>query len=189
MSFSPSLWRNNSKRYGNISRLLHWVIAIFIFTMLGLGWAMDIIPKEWKPTAMGIHKSLGILILALVIMRLCWRFYNAPPPLPSSVQHWEKKISIFAHYLLYGLLLAMPLTGWAMSSAFGKPVMFLGLFPLPELISMDRELGKNLKEMHDTFAYLLAGVIFLHIGAAFYHHFIRKDGILLRMWPIFLKKK
>ena len=90
--------------------------------------------------------------------------------------------------MLYGLLFAMPLTGWAMSSAFGRPVI-LGIFPLPDLVSVDRELGKDLKAIHDTLAYLLAAMIALHVTAAFYHHFIRRDAVLLRMWPTFLKKK
>ena len=187
MPSSQSLWRNSNVHYGNISRTLHWLMVVLILFMLCLGWSLDLIPKEWKPVAMSVHKSLGISTFLLVIFRLVWRWNNAQPQLPQSLPSWQKIISVGIHYLLYMLLLAMPLSGWAMSSAFSKPLMFLGILQLPDLVPVDRELGKSFKELHDTLGYLLAATITLHAAAAFYHHFIRKDGALLRMWPIFLK--
>ena len=183
------LWRNDHMRYGTVSRLLHWLMAVFIIIMLCLGWSMDIIPKEWKPVALGIHKSLGIIILALAIVRLAWRFYNSPAPLPKSMSCCEEIAAVTVHWVLYGLLFVMPLTGWAATSAFGRPIMFLGVVQLPDWVAKDHALGKFLEEMHGYFAYLLAGVITLHIMAALYHNFIKKDNVLYRIWPVFTKKE
>jgi cytochrome b561 len=184
----PSQWRNDSMYYGSISRLLHWLIAALIVIMLCLGWSMDIIPKNWKPIALGIHKSTGIIILALAFLRLAWRLYNSPPPLPTSMPRWESVTAVATHWLLYGFLFAMPLTGWAMTSAKGKPIVFLGVSQLPDFVAPDLPLGKWLEEIHGDLAYVLAATIFLHIIAALYHNFIIKDNILKRMWPVFSKK-
>jgi cytochrome b561 len=182
-------WRNDLTRYGSVSRLFHWLIATLIVVMLGLGWSMDIIPKEWKPVWLGTHKSLGIIILALATARLGWRLYNPPPPFPKELQRWEQIAAMTAHWLLYGFLFAMPLTGWAMTSAKGKPIMFLGMVQLPDFIAPDRALGKWLEEIHGDLAYLLAATIFLHAAAALHHHFIRKNSVLMRMWPVLTKKE
>jgi len=176
--------RNDRKHYGTVSCLLHWLMAVLIIIMLGLGWSMDIIPKEWKPVWLGTHKSLGIIILALAIARLAWRFYNAPPPLPEFMPRWEKIAAVTVHYLLYGFLLAMPLTGWATTSALGRPVVFLGIMQLPDWVDKDRAFGKLLEEAHGYLGYMLAAVIIPHAMAALYHHFIRKDSVLMRMWPV-----
>jgi len=182
-------WRNDRINYGAVSRLLHWLMAVLIIVMLCLGWSMDIISKEWKPVWLGTHKSLGIIILALAIARLAWRFYNAPPPLPEFMQRWEKRAAVTVHYLLYALLLAMPITGWATTSAFGRPVVFLGIVQLPDLVAKDRALGKLLEEIHGYLGYVLAVAIAIHAMAALYHHFIMKDSVLMRMWPVSQKNK
>ena len=189
MNARPTQWRNNTKVYGTTSRLLHWLIAALILMMLGLGWNMDIIPKEWKPVWLGIHKSLGIIILLLAVVRLSWRVYCPPPPLPSDMHRMEQFAAVAVHWLLYGFLFAMPLTGWAMTSAKGKPIIFLGILQLPDFVIADKAFGKWLEELHGDLAYLLAATIFLHAAAALCHYFIRKDSVLMRMWPISTQKE
>jgi len=167
-------WCNDRARYGAVSRILHWLMALLIFVMLLIGWTIDRIPREWKMVSLGIHKSLGIIILVLVIARFGWRLYNAPPPFPKFMARWEKTAAVAVHYLLYGFLLAMPLTGWAMTSAKGRPVVFLGIIQLPGLVDKDRELGKWLEEIHGDLASLLTATVILHAMAALHHYFIKK---------------
>ena len=145
-------------------------------------------PKDWKHSALGIHKSLGIIILALAVLRLGWRLYNPAPPSPKEMHRWEQIAAASAHWLLYGFLFAMPMTGWAMTSAKGKTILFFGMVQLPDFVPTDRAFGELLEEIHGTLAYLLASMIILHAVAALYHHFIRKDSVLSRMWPVLPKE-
>jgi cytochrome b561 len=125
----------------------------------------------------------------LAVVRLAWRFYNAPPPLPEFMERWEKITALTVHYLLYGLLLVMPITGWATTSAKGKPVVFLGIVQLPDFVAEDRAFGKQLEEIHGCLGYVLATLITLHVLAALYHHFIKRDSVLKRMWSVSSNKK
>ncbi len=188
-SFSaPREREGDAVNYGRVARLLHWLIAALVFIMLAIGWCMDLFPKEWKTSALGIHKSIGILILLLATIRLIWRLRHHAPQLPAAMPAWEIRAALSAHYLLYALLFAMPLTGWAMTSAKGRPAMFLGVIPLPDLVAPDKALGHNLESLHGYLAYALAALIAFHAAAALYHHYILKDNILMRMRPPLWKK-
>ena len=184
-----TLPEEETSRYGTVSRILHWLIALLIFIMLFLGWTMDTIPKDWKLLWLGTHKSLGIIILTLAIIRLVWRLYNSPPPLPGEISLWERTVAKATHWSLYGFLFAMPLSGWATTSAKGKPIVFLGIMQLPDFVAADKAFGKWLEEVHGYLAYMLATTIFLHAAAALFHHFIKKDSVLMRMWPPFIHKE
>jgi cytochrome b561 len=177
-----TLWQNTHDRYGRISKLLHWLMAFGLIGMLVLGLLLDSIPGMWKPTAFSIHKSLGITLLALAVVRLGWRLMHVQPRLPQTIARMQALASRATHWLLYGLMLAMPLSGWAMSSGFGVPVKLWGM-TIPALLEKDRALGMLFKEAHELIGYSLMAVIALHTAAALYHHFICKDHVLKRMLP------
>lgn len=174
---------NHLERYGRISQLLHWLMAACIILMLGLGLLLDDIPGSWKGAAIDFHKSLGIVLLGLVCFRCYWKLTQHQPGRSGDVSRLQEVAAGTSHFLLYILMLAMPLSGWAMSSAFGKPVMMFEWGPLPDIIERNRDLGVALKNLHGWLAYGLLVLIALHVGAAFYHHFIRKDDVLKRMLP------
>ncbi len=172
--------RSSEKHYDTISRCLHWLMAFFILGMLACGLSLPYM-GEWKPVVIEWHKSFGICLLALAILRLGWRLLHAPPP-SEPLPFWMNAASTASHAALYLLMFAIPLTGWYMVSAFDKPVQFFSLGPLPNLMEKDRAWAIAFRQWHWQLAYALIALIILHIGAALYHHFIRKDGILRRMW-------
>jgi cytochrome b561 len=172
---------NTQQSYGCLTKMLHWGMAFLIIGMLAMGLFLDDIPKDSKPFIMMLHKSFGVMILFLAVFRLIWRAQNIQPPLPDTISSLQKALSKGTHHLLYLLMIAMPLSGWLMSSGFGKSISFFGLFDLPLLIIPNRELGVFFKESHELIAWVLIGLIALHGGAALFHHFILKDGILKRM--------
>jgi cytochrome b561 len=183
-----SLWRNSPTNYGAISLVFHWLMALLVLIMLGLGWGRYYVPRTWTPWMMDLHKSLGIIILVLVFARVLWRMYEQIPPLPREFTKSEKLIAHVAHYSLYLFMLAMPLSGWLMMSAMGRNPSFFGFIDLPALIEKSPAWVPFLKNVHGLMAYGFAGLITVHVLAAFFHHFIRKDDILRRMLPLIKKK-
>lgn len=191
--------RTARTRYTGIAIILHWVIAIAIFALIGFGlWMTDAIhAPETKAQAFVVyqwHKSLGLTVLALVFLRLIWRLFYPPPPLPHSMPAWEKLAASISHRLFYVLMIAMPLLGWAMVSAspFGLPTMYFGLFEWPHIVWLvDIEDKKPVeaifKSAHRAGAYLLMALIGLHIAAALKHWIVDRDEIIGRMLP-FLRK-
>lgn len=172
---------SSEKHYGIVSRWLHWLTAFLVLGMIACGFSLSLLPGSWKPWAIAGHKSFGVLILFLACVRLGWRIMHPPPPF-SQVYSAAVRFSASAtHAVLYLLTFAMPLSGWIMSSAFSKPVAFFALFELPPLVEKSRELALQYREWHETLAYALLVLAGLHIAAALYHHFIRKDGVLERM--------
>ena len=173
--------RTEKKHYGSISRCLHWLMAFLILGMLACGLSLSYLPGDVKPEVIEWHKSFGISLLALAAVRLFWRFFNPPPSLPEALRPWVKIASAISHASLYGLMVAIPMAGWLMSSAFSRPVQLFGLTTLPSLIEKNREWGVFFKNWHSQLAYLLVAFIILHVAAALYHHLVCKDDILRRM--------
>src|SRR5205085_10344839 len=130
------------------------------------------------------HKSVGITILGLALIRLMWRGATPPPPLPDTLRPYERALARFTHAALYFLLFAMPLSGWMMSSARGFPVSWFGFFQLPDLVPKNKALYEALLTTHGTLAVVLAVVVALHVAGALKHHFIHKDDVLRRMLPL-----
>jgi cytochrome b561 len=180
-------WRNTPKRYGRISQCLHWLMAFGILFMIALGYLVDEFPGMSKADAIALHKSIGITILALAVLRLGWRFANQQPALPPTLTKFKGVAAKVAHWLLYGLMVAMPVSGWLMVSGFGKSIVLFGVLPIPALLEKDRAVGAFWKDVHESLVYGLIAVILLHVAAAMYHHFILKDDVLKRMLPIFRK--
>jgi cytochrome b561 len=129
------------------------------------------------------HKWIGVTVLALMGLRLAWRLTHRPPPLPPSVPARQRRAATIAHWTLYALLLAIPLSGWLFSSAAGVPTVYLGLWQLPDLVAKDRALADALKLAHKSLNFALLVLAIVHVAAALKHQFVDRDGLLARMWP------
>jgi cytochrome b561 len=168
--------------YKPAARHMHWLTAFLVLLLIPVGFFMGDMPQALKGTFYSTHKLIGVIVLALVIGRLLYRFRNAAPKPEASLKPLEVIVSSTVHWALYVLLLAVPLLGWLGVSAFGA-VNIYGLFNLPALIGPDKELAKTLLFFHGWLAIGISILIGLHIIAALQHHFIRKDNVLRRMWP------
>lgn len=159
-----------------------------MIALLGVGlWMSDLEAGDLKWFIYGIHKSLGITILGLVILRVLWKQINITPNLPVDSASWEIKGARLTHFALYVLMFGMPISGWIMSSAGGHAISYFGLVEIPEIVDKNKELGKLAWNAHGYLGYAAIAVISLHTLAAIYHHFIRKDNILTRMLPNYRK--
>lgn len=182
MSTSPDL---SARGYDGVARLFHWLVALLIFVMFGLGWYMADLeltdPSKFR--LYQIHKSIGILIFVLALLRLAWRLTHEPPSYPSTMRGWERFAASGAHWALYALILLQPVLGVLQSNAANFPIVLLGRVELPALIGPDQALGETLLGAHHLLANVLAGLALLHIGAALRHHVMLKDDVLRRMLP------
>jgi len=173
--------------YTHTAVILHWVIALLIFTTFPLGVYMHDLPLSPDMLRLfSYHKWIGVTIFMLAVLRILWRTTHLPPPLPAAMPTWEKLAAKVVHYLLYTLIFAIPLSGWLMSSAKGVQTVWFGVLPLPDLVSKNKELGELLQEVHESLNFLMLALVIAHIGGAIKHHFIEHDDILARMLP-FLK--
>jgi cytochrome b561 len=171
-------------RYGAVAQGLHWIIAALIVTQFTLAWMADDLPLGMHKLALlARHKSFGMTVLMLALLRLVWRLFNRPPELPPGMSKVEKFLAKGTHVLLYTLIFAMPLSGWLMSSAKNYSVSWFGRFTWPNLIAPDERAFDLLKTVHETLSWLLFAVVMLHILAALKHHFWNKDDVLTRMLP------
>ena len=163
---------------------LHWLVAIALVATFGVGLYMSglaLSPAKLKIYSW--HKWAGVTIFALVLFRLVWRVMHRPPAPPVGMPAWQHRAAEFAHYLLYALMVAVPLSGWLMSSAKGFQTVYFGVLPLPDLLQKNQELGELLTQLHAYLNYMLIAVIVLHAAAALQHHFLLKDDVLRRMLP------
>jgi cytochrome b561 len=178
---------NTEDRYGAVAILLHWSMALLIIGLAALGLYMVALPdvgfNTKKITLILYHKEFGLLVIALLAVRLAWRVTHILPQLVAQLPDWQKIAARFVHLSFYALMFALPMTGWLMSSAAGIPVSFLGLFTLPDLLPHDDYLFQRLIDIHKWFAYVLILFIFVHVGAALRHHFVFKDDTLRKMLP------
>jgi cytochrome b561 len=177
-------------RYTAVAKVFHWIIAALIVTQFTLAWMADDLPiGARKLGLLARHKSFGMTILMLAILRLLWRLKNPPPPLPSGMTPLERLIARVTHVAFYVLLFAMPLTGWMMSSAKNYSVSWFGWFTWPNLIAKNEAAFDFLRSTHDLLSDVLFAIAILHILAALKHHFWNKDDVLLRMLPFTKSEK
>lgn len=163
------------------ARVLHWLMAVMIVSMLFIGVGMVTSVSERHDWLLRIHKPLGIAILLLAVLRLIVRLRNPPPPLPADLPAVQKWAAYASHYLLYALMLAIPLVGWAMLSAGGYPVMLSHSLRLPPIFPLSATAFAILRHAHAWLAMLLFLTFLAHLGAALYHGLIRRDGVLSSM--------
>jgi len=172
-----------TRNYTRTAIGLHWLLALMIIGSFSVGTYMADLP--FSPQRLKLynwHKWAGVLILALSAARLLWRLSHRPPaalPMPA----WQQRSAHAAHLAMYVLFFAVPLVGWAYSSAAGFPVVLFGVLPLPDFVPVNRELSEAIKPLHGWLALTLAGVVALHVVAALKHHLFDRDGTLRRMRP------
>jgi cytochrome b561 len=176
--------RNTADSWGAPAKFFHWVMAALILAQIALG----LMAASWRvsPTKLELffwHKSNGMLILALVALRLLWRLANRAPELPSGMPAWERAAARSSHFLLYVLMIALPITGWIVNSASNIPFRIFWLIPLPTIVAPDKATADGVALVHGGLAGLLALVLVAHIGAALRHHFVKRNTVLERMLP------
>lgn len=178
---SSPLTTSATEVYGRTAMALHWVVFGLIAATFALGWVMtEMAVSPQKLRLYNWHKWAGITVLGLAALRTLWRLtHPAPADLPMPA--WQAKAAHALHRLLYVLMFAIPLSGWAYSNAVGYPIVYLGKFRLPDLVEKNRELGKTLVEVHELLGWALVALVTLHVLAALKHHFIDKDATLRRM--------
>ena len=187
-SSSSSTGLIGQPRYSSVAIALHWLLALVILAMFGMGLYMADLP--FSPTRMKLynwHKWAGVCFLLLTVLRVVWRVTHRPPALPQTVTlampGWQMQAYHATHHLMYALFLAVPLLGWAYSSAAGYPIVLFGVVPLPDFVGADKALAELIKPLHGLSAWALIVLAALHIGAALKHHWLDRDGLMLRMLP------
>jgi cytochrome b561 len=176
--------RNSDDRYGALAISLHWIMALLIIGLFGFGlWMVDLPRNDFRVAMFGLHKSIGVLFMLLLVTRLIWRSIN-PTPKPIDGPAWQQAAAYWAHIALYGLMIAVPLTGWLMSDASGRGVSFFGLFSLPHLVAVDKPMKEFWEGTHEVLAKVMLGLAFIHAAAAIWHHRVKKDRTMVRMLPL-----
>jgi cytochrome b561 len=173
-------------RYSFIARLLHWVLALALVGMFAVGLYMADLP--FSPERLKLynwHKWAGVVVLTLSLLRLLWRVAHRPPELPALIElampNWQRRAHHATHAALYVLFFAVPLLGWAYSSAAGFPIVVFGLWQLPDFVPISESLADTLKLLHKFSAFGLAALVLLHVAGALKHQLIDRDGLLYRM--------
>ena len=170
--------------YTPVAKLLHWLTALLVLGMLGVGlWMVGLPISLTKLYVYAWHKWIGLTVLVLTVLRLMWRMYRPPPPLPGTMTAWERRLAPWGHAALLVLLLAMPISGWLMSSAGGVSVRWFGMIDLPDLVPRDPLMFEMLRTLHHWLAWTLMAVLALHVAAVVHHDLFRRDGIFRRMSP------
>lgn len=182
---------NTRTKFGSIAKFFHWVIGLWVIALLIVGFLMVDLPNgSLKGLVYALHKSSGLTILALTVLRFCWRQVNTRPLYPADMPVWQAKAASLNLIVLYALLLIQPLTGWMMSTASNHTPILWWLYKLPMPgIPLSKALASLAQEMHMILGWAFVGIICLHLIAALDHWWIRRDGIFERMLPNFLKKK
>lgn len=188
MTATATTTLDTPRRYTRTAMLLHWVLGLALIALFGVGVYMADLP--FSPQRLKLynwHKWAGVTILVLSALRLLWRVTHRPPALPKAVEKtmpgWQKLAHHGTHHLLYVLFFAVPLIGWAYSSAAGFPIVFLGLWQLPDFVPVSKDLAEAIKPWHQYTAFALAALAVLHIAAALKHQLVDRDGLLHRMLP------
>lgn len=177
-------------RYTRTAVALHWLMALLLIGLFGVGIYMSDLPlSPQKLKIYSWHKWAGITAFLLVAIRLAWRAGHRPPALPAGMPAWQKTASHALHHLMYLLMVAIPVSGWLMSSAKGFQTVYFGILPLPDLLSKNKELGDLLETVHSSLNFTMAALVVAHIGAAVKHHLLDRDEVLMRMLPFLARNR
>ena len=186
---NPAHVNSNIDAYGAVAIAFHWLLALAIIGSFSVGLTMHDLPlSPLKVKLFNWHKWAGITILALSAARLSWRLAHRPPELPAAVlasmPGWQRRAHRATHAALYLLFFAVPLSGWAYSSASGFQVVWFGVLPLPDWVPVNKELADSFfKPLHQACAFTLAAFVVLHVAATLKHQLVDRDGLFWRMWP------
>jgi cytochrome b561 len=168
--------------YSLTARVLHWITAVLVLTVIPLG---IVIANEWgrslQDQLYDLHRSIGATILLVIVVRLGYRVMHPPLPLPDDIPPIQRSVAHATHWALYALLIVQPLVGWIATSASPSPIVVFGLFELPPIWREDRAFSDRLFVVHAWIAVAIASLAAAHISAALYHHFARRDAVLMRM--------
>ena len=176
--------------YTRTAITLHWLIALLIFSAFPLGIYMADLPfSPGRLKLYSYHKWIGVTVFLLALARLAWRWRHPAPPPPAGMPAWQRIASVAAHHLLYVLILAVPISGWLMSSAKGFQTVYLGIIPLPDLLTKDKEIGDTLATVHQVLNFTMAALVITHVAAALKHYVVDRDEVLGRMIPLLDRKK
>lgn len=182
-------FRNTNKAFGLVSQAFHWAIVVLILFQYTWAWRISNVEGfRARFELVTQHKTIGMTILTLAVLRLLWRLFNRPPPLPDGMKRWEHLAAKTSHFLLYALIFAMPLSGWLYSSAAGLGNYWWGPVNFPSLVESNEGLEDIMAVVHRTLGISLGVVAIGHALAALRHHFWLKDDVLKRMLPIWREK-
>ncbi len=177
-------WRSTAHHWGIIAKTFHWLVALGIFALAGIGLYMVDMPLGMAQLKVYLlHKALGVTVLALVLLRLLWRLFDRHPHYPADMPRWQVGAAHASHALLYLLLLLLPISGWVYNSASGFPLPWFGLLQLPAIAPVSKSLAHVALSVHEIAFWVLAMVVLLHVMAALDHHFRHRDTVLARMLP------
>ncbi|MDQ2778620.1 MAG: cytochrome b [Pseudomonadota bacterium] len=170
-------------RYTKTARVLHWTLALLLAAQLALGWyAVAIEKQSGADWYFATHKSIGLLIATLVVIRIFWRLTHPPQPLPADVPRWQARLALTTQMLLYGVMVLMPLAGYVGASYSKSGVALFGL-ALPRWTAPDHDLAERFFEWHGVLAWCLVALFALHLAGALKHLLVDKNGVFQRMWP------
>jgi cytochrome b561 len=180
----------SSARYTLTAVRLHWLMALMLAGLFGVGLYMTGLKlSPQKLQLYSWHKWAGVTVFVLALVRLGWRMTHRPPPDNEGMPRWQQVAAHGVHHLLYLLMIAIPLSGWLMSSAKGFQTVWFGVLPLPDLLAKNKELGDLLQLIHMGLNYSLAALVLAHAAAAIKHHFVDRDDVLARMLPFLNKNR
>lgn len=169
-------------RYSLVARGIHWLTVLLVFAMVPAGLTMIRIGSgPLQNQLFDFHRSVGVVLMALTLVRLIYRLTHPAAPLPTSVPLWQQMTAKATHVFLYGFLLVNPVIGWVATSAYGAPIRVFNLFTMPAIVAKDRALADQLFSVHAILGLLFTAAVLLHVAAAIYHGAIRRDGVLSRM--------
>jgi cytochrome b561 len=176
--------RNTMDSYGSVAKFFHWLIALLVIGMIIVGFSMGSIEDtSLKSIVYNVHKSTGLTVLVLMVLRLLWRLINPTPQLPATTLVWQKIAARTSHFLLYLVLIIMPLSGWIMSTAAGHPPNFWWIAKINcPWVPLSKPLASFFSEVHTALAFTIATLVVIHFCGAMKHFLIDRDHVLQRMW-------
>ena len=173
------------RRYTAVAQGFHWLILALLIAQFSIAWTMPDITKDTPDAGLvAWHLSVGSTILLVMLLRLAWRLTHTPPSPPTDLMPALQVLSRLTHWLLYAILIVLPVLGWINASSRGYKVWLFGVIPLPQLVPTGDAWGHAMGDVHGTVAWVLLGVIALHVTGALYHAVVKQDGVIRRMLPV-----